>query len=91
MSAGSSNSRSAGFLTRAHLAVRLSFPPNQARHAVVRLIAVSLSMDIEPQVLMSALTKLAKRYSKTLGQEFVSQLERAIHNKDVWMIYHMAS
>lgn len=90
-SAGSRASRLAGFLTRAHLAMSLSFPACEARRAIARLVAVSSAGGVEPKQLERAIHQLAPRHPKVLEGPFINDLCRALVNSDVWMIQSMGN
>lgn len=78
-----------GFLTRAHLAIRLSFPRHQSQKAVARLVAVSLAMGLGRFILKPALKKLASKYPKVLDNNFHGMLVHALMTQDVWTIYSL--
>ena len=83
-SAGSFHSKVAGFITRAHSAIRLSFPVAQAQRAVARIIAIAMALGYESDVMLAALTKVAGKYRKVLDPEFCSTVRRALGSKDTY-------
>ena len=89
-SAGSPNSHLIGFITRSHLALRLSFPVTQARRAFARLICVTLAMLNDSSAISAAVSKLACRYKVALSPEFVRQVLLALRHQAVWVIHDMA-
>ena len=88
-SAGSSSNHAQGLITRAHLALRLSFPLDQARRSMARLIAIALAVGIETSSIANILKVLSCRYRHALHHEFVSAVVSALAHKDVWVIYQM--
>lgn len=88
-SAGSQALQMSGFLTRAHLALRLSFPVSNSRRALARLVAVFLALGNSPQVLLQCLQRLATKYRNTLNRSFHHVLSRALEMQDVWMIVNL--
>ena len=74
-SAGSAQNHTQGFITRAHLAMRLSFPLDQARRAIARLVAIALAVGM----------------ARVLDREFKSMLLHALVHLDVWVIYQLGA
>ena len=88
-SSGSPSSRLAGFLTRSHLALRLSFPVEQARRAFAQLVCVTLATAGDAQVITSAIVKLSSRYRRVFHREYVDALCESLKHKDVWVIHQL--
>ena len=78
-----------GFLTRSHLALRLSFPVQQARRAFARLVCVTLAMLDDTEAIAKAISKLASSYKVALSRDYVSELLHALTYKDFWVIHSM--
>ena len=78
-----------GFLTRAHLALRLSFPVTQARRALVRLIAVTLATGVPVDLLSSALVSLGVRYPMVFKSDFHALVLGRLQQQDMWSIHAM--
>ena len=88
-SGGSPAMHRVGFTTRAHQAIRLSFPPDQGRRAVARLIAISMAMGLDNRTLVSTTRTLSKKYPNVLNNLFLEPMISALSNSNVHRILSM--
>ena len=90
-SAGSAKNHAQGFITRAHLALRLSFPIDQARRAIARLVAIALAVGMDPASIRNVLQVLSRRYVRILDRGFKAVLLHALFHRDVWVICQLGA
>ena len=88
-SAGSSSSLLVGFKTRAHQALRLSFPLVRARRSLAQQVAVSLALGLAEGDLVQAVVSLRRRFPRALPEQFCHSLIHAVRNHDVRQVLSM--
>ena len=75
-----------GFMTRAGLAIRLSFPLENARQAVARFVAVHIAIGLHGGDLACALTELLHRDSSVLSVQFLELIYQPMKNRYISVI-----
>jgi len=88
-SGGSPSAHLVGFTTRAHQALRLSFPVSQGRRASAQLVAISLALDLDSHALTSVLRSLSKIYPSVLSELLRGSLIHALRGGYVEQIIIM--
>jgi hypothetical protein len=71
------------------MALKLSFPVQEARRALCRLVAVSIALETSPDIIKLAVSKLSRKYREAVNVCFFEALFQALDSKDVWMVYAM--
>ena len=62
--AGSESANLSGLLSRLHNACRWSFPEEEARRSICRLLLIYRSLDHEPKPLVSCVRRIARRHKR---------------------------
>ena len=77
--AGSESANLSGLLSRLHNACRWSFPKEEARRSICRLLLIYRSLDHEPKPLVSCVRRIARRHKKIWGPQDLKQVISALY------------